>query len=178
MQNLPGKILRPEAIALIAAVIVLLLGVLVYAIDRQPGTVYFMSDWMRLGEGRGSVFGLLGRHLPTFVHVYTFILLTMALVVPAGHYRHYLLPVCLGWFVIDCLFEIAQLNFIAHVIAGWAPAWFAGIPFLENTANYFRHGRFDLLDLFSIGLGALAAYLTMQLIIKRSAHRAVSVNQS
>jgi hypothetical protein len=73
------------------------------------------------------------------------------------------------------LFEIAQMKIIAHVIADWVPAWFSGIPFLENTAAYFIHGRFDVLDLLSIGLGAFAAFLTMHLIVKRSTHHAAPV---
>lgn len=175
MQYLPGKTLRPELLALILAVAVFLVGVLVYSIDRQADRVYFMSDWMSLGDGEGSVFGLLGQHLPTFVHVYTFILLTMALVVPVDRYRRYLLPVCLGWFAFDSLFEIAQLDAIGRLIARWVPDWFANIPFLENTASYFIVGTFDVLDLLSIALGALAAYLTMQVIIRRSSHSATSV---
>jgi hypothetical protein len=177
MQYLPGKALRPELMALILAVIVFLVGVLVYSIDRQPAHVYFMADWMSLGDGKGSVFGVIGQHLPTFVHVYTFILLTMALVVPVDRYRKYLLPVCFGWFVLDCLFEIAQLDVFAQRIAGWMPEWFAQVPFLENTANYFIAGTFDIWDLVSIGLGTCMAYLTIQLIINRSAHSAISVGK-
>ena len=175
MHYLPGKSLRPELMALIIAVVVFLVGVLVYSIDRQPTQVYFLSDWMSLGDGTGSVFGALGQHLPTFVHVYTFILLTMAVVVPAEHYRQYLPWVCLGWFVFDSLFEIAQLDVIGRQIARWVPDWFAHVPFLENTASYFIVGTFDVLDLISIALGALAAYLTMHMIIKRSTHSATSV---
>jgi hypothetical protein len=177
MHYLPGKNLRPELMAFIIAVAVFLVGVLVYSIDRQPAQVYFMSDWMSLGDGKGSVFGALGQHLPTFVHVYTFILLTMALVVPADHYRQYLLPVCLGWLALDSLFEIAQLDVIGRQIAHWVPDWFAHVPFLENTASYFIVGTFDVLDLISIALGALAAYLTMQVIIRRSSHSATPVKK-
>ncbi|WP_455221312.1 hypothetical protein [Kaarinaea lacus] len=172
----PGKSFRPELVTVIVAMLVFLIGVLVYSIDRQPAQVYFMSDWMSLGDGKGSVFGILGQHLPTFVHVYTFILLTMALVVPADRYRKYLLPVCLGWFALDSLFEIAQLDAIGRKIADWVPDWFAHVPFLENTASYFIVGTFDVLDLLSIALGTLAAYLTMRAIIKRSTHGATAVD--
>ena len=175
MQYIPGKALRPELTAIMAAVVVFLVGVLVYTIDRQPAHVYFMSEWMSLGEGQGSVFGVIGQHLPTFVHVYTFILLTMALVVPVARYRQYLLSVCLGWFAVDSLFEIAQMDIIGKRIAGWVPDWFAGVPFLENTESYFIHGTFDILDLLSIGLGAFAAFVTMQVIIRRSSHSAKPV---
>ena len=157
------------------AVLAMVLGVVVYLLDRQADLVYFMSDWMALGDGQNSAFGLLGQHLPTFVHVYSFILLTMALVVPEDRYNKLLLPVCLGWIVVDSLFEIAQLDSIAHSIAGWVPGWFANVPFLENTANYFIVGTFDTLDLLSIGLGTLAAYATIHMILKRSVHSATSV---
>jgi len=177
MKYIQPKAAQPATIAFIVALVALLLGIVVYLLDRQAESVYFMSDWMALGDDQSSVFGLLGQHIPTFVHVYTFILLTMALVVPADRYRQFLLPVCLGWFVVDSLFEIAQIDFIAQRIAGWLPDWFANVPFLENTASYFIVGTFDVLDLLSIGLGTLAAYVTIQMILKRSAHSATPICQ-
>ncbi|WP_455202300.1 hypothetical protein [Kaarinaea lacus] len=177
MKHSPLKMAHPAMLSLVMAVVAMVLGIVVYLLDRDAGSVYFMSDWMVLGDGQNSVFGLLGQHIPTFVHVYTFILLTMALVVPEERYRQYLLPVCIGWFLIDALFEIAQIDSIAQRIAGWVPDWFAGIPFLENTASYFIHSTFDILDLLSIGLGTLAAYVTIQIILKRSAHSATPVCQ-
>jgi hypothetical protein len=168
---------HPATISLIIAVAAMLFGIVVYLLDRQAESVYFMSDWMALGDGQNSAFGLLGQHIPTFVHAYTFILLTMALVVPEDRYRQCLLPVCIGWFLLDALFEIAQIEFIAQRIAAWVPGWFASVPFLENTASYFVNSTFDVLDLLSIGLGTLAAYVTIQIILKRSAHSATPVCQ-
>lgn len=177
MKPIHPQLTHPAILSLVIAVVAMVLGIVVYLLDREAGSVYFMSDWMALGDSQSSVFGLLGQHIPTFVHVYTFILLTMALVVPEERYRQYLLPVCFGWFLLDALFEIAQIDFIAQRIAAWVPDWFANIPFLENTASYFIHSTFDVLDLFSIGLGALAAYVTIQIILKRSAHSATPVCQ-
>ena len=175
MKHPHPRLAHPATMSLVMALVAMVFGIVVYLLDRQAESVYFMSDWMALGDGQNSAFGLLGQHIPTFVHVYTFILLTMALVVPEERYRKYLLPVCLGWFVVDSLFEIAQIDFIAQRIAGWVPDWFAGIPFLENTASYFIHSTFDILDLLSIGLGTLAAYVTIQIILKRSTHGATPV---
>ena len=177
MEHFHPQLRQPATLSLIMAVVAMVLGIVVYLLDRQAESVYFMSDWMALGDGHGSAFGLVGQHLPTFVHVYTFILLTMALVVPGERYRQYLLPVCLGWFLVDSLFEISQLDFIARHIANWVPDWFSNIPFLENTASYFIFGTFDVLDLVSIGLGTLAAYVTIQIILKRSTHSATPVCQ-
>ena len=177
MKHIHPQMTHPAMLSLVMAVVAMILGIVVYLLDRQPQTVYFMSEWMALGDGQSSAFGLLGQHIPTFVHVYTFILLTMALVVPEERYRQYLIPVCIGWFLLDALFEIAQLDFFAQRIVGWVPDWFANVPFLENSASYFINSTFDILDLLSIGLGAIAAYATIQIILKRSTHSATPVCQ-
>jgi hypothetical protein len=143
------------------AVVALLIGVLVYLLDRQADRIYFIPHWLAETITGDSFLGAISNHIPTFVHVFAFILLTMAIVVPLQFYRRFLVPVCVFWFSIDSLFEIAQVDAIAHGIAAHAPGWFIGIPFLENTADYFLTGTFDGLDLVSIGLAALAAYYTV-----------------
>ena len=147
-----------------AAVTALFIGVFVYSLDRQPESVYFISSWMALGDNINPFFGAIGDQLPTFVHVYAFILLTMAVVSTT---RKYALPICLFWLIIESLFELAQITVIAQWIAERVPEWFHGIPFLENTAAYFIRGTFDILDLCSIAAGTLAAYLTIVLSNRR-----------
>ena len=139
-------------------------GVLVYVLDRQAEFVYFLPGWLSLHDTTGSIFGSIGGYLPTFIHVYVFILLTVLVAVPA---ITKLIPVCLAWFTLDTLFEIAQLNPIAQWIGSHTPGWFSGIPFLENTADYFLMGTFDALDLLSIAIGTLAAYLTVSILTRR-----------
>jgi len=148
----------------VVAVGALSVGVLVYVFDRQPEYVYFLPGWLSLHTQAGSVFGSIGDYLPTFIHVYVFILLTVIVAVPA---ISKLIPVCLAWFTIDTLFELAQINPIAHWIANHIPTWFDGIPFLENTANYFLMGTFHVYDLVSIMLGTLVAYLTVTFLTRR-----------
>lgn len=41
------------------------------------------------------------------------------------------------------------------------PKWFVGIPFLENSADYFQYEVFDLIDLVAIAIGATAAYVIL-----------------
>ena len=41
------------------------------------------------------------------------------------------------------------------------PDWFEGIPFLENTKNYFQKGTFDMVDLVAIAFGTAVAYFVM-----------------
>ena len=141
----------------------LVLGVFVYVLDRQPEFVYFLPGWLSLESQIGGLFGSIGNYLPTFIHVYAFILLTVVVAVPSVTK---LIPVCLAWFTIDSLFEFAQLNPIAQWIGSHTPGWFSSILFLENTADYFLMGTFDVFDLFSIAIGTLAAYLTIIFCIR------------
>jgi hypothetical protein len=69
------------------------------------------------------------------------------------------LIICLSWFFVDFAFELGQkfnewaLNLI--------PTWFSGIPFLENTENYFLRGTFDISDLVAVALGTVIAYCVL-----------------
>ena len=164
MENLCGlnmlmEIKRGKILTL--AVSALCVGVLVYVFDRQAEFVYFLPSWMSLYCEQCGFFGNIGNYLPTFIHVYVFILLTAVIAVPC---IARLIPVCLLWLVIDSIFEIAQLNLIAKWIGSHTPTWFNNIPFLENTTSYFLLGTFDVLDLVSITIGAIAAYLTVVFI--------------
>jgi len=138
----------------------LCMGVLLYALDRQHDQVYFLSAWTPANYPATRVFGSLGNYLPTFIHVYAFILLTVAVAAPA---MNKVIPICLAWFTLDTLFEVAQIDSSAHWIAQHIPAWFSGIPFLGNTANYFLFGTFDVRDLLSIAAGTITAYITIRI---------------
>jgi hypothetical protein len=58
--------------------------------------------------------------------------------------------------VVDSAFELGQ-HFTTLSLC-LIPDWFAGIPYLENTENYFLQGTFDFHDLAAITLGIAAAY--------------------
>ena len=143
------------------AAMLLTLGVLVYLLDRPANQIYFVPDWWTITTGAGQVFGSIGAYLPTFVHVLVFILISSALLAP---WRFRIATICLLWFCIDSLFELAQHDAIAIRIVDIVPSWFQGVIFLENTSNYFLAGTFDLLDLLSIALGSVAAYLMVRCI--------------
>ena len=137
------------------------MGVLLYALDRQHDHVYFLSAWTPANHPASRVFGPLGNYLPTFIHVYAFILLTVVVAAPA---MNKIIPICLAWFTLESLFELGQIDSSARWIAQHIPAWFSGIPFLENTSNYFLFGKFDVLDLLSIAAGTSAAYFTIRIL--------------
>lgn len=138
----------------------LCVGALFYAFDRGHGHVYFLPEWLPPHNPSPGLFGGIGAYLPTFIHVYAFILLTVVVAAPPVAK---LIPICLAWLGLDSLLEVAQIDALARWIAAHTPQWFSGIPFLENTANYFLLGTFDPLDLLSIATGTLAAYLTIRI---------------
>ena len=154
---------RPSVLYVALAVAALFLGLLVYWLDRRPEHVYFLSHGFALAPREHSLFGVVGNFLPTFLHVYAFILLTGAV---AGSSKARMVRICAAWFVIATLFEIAQLRAVAPIIAAAVPAWFARVPVLDNTTAYFLNGTFDVLDLLSIALGTVAAYFTIAIAKK------------
>jgi hypothetical protein len=144
---------------LLLAALLLVVGVIVYAVDRG-GAAYFLIGWAP-SQGKAELFGPLGNHLPTFVHSLAMILVTAAVLRPWSN----LLPaIVIGWVAVECLFEIGQISpFDAHV-AAVMPAWFDDVPVLEASADYFLNGTCDPLDFLSIGLGAAAAYWIVRTI--------------
>ena len=157
------RALRKHLAVELAALGALAFGVLVYALDRLPESVYFLPAGWSLAEGGVRWFGSLGGQLPEFLHVYAFALLTAAVLASS---RRLALLSCAVWWGLDSLVELGQHAAISPQIAAAVPAWFAGIPFLENTGLYFTHGTFDPLDFIAIAVGAVAAYFTIVIYIR------------
>ena len=144
----------------------LLLGSLVYLVDRPPGQTYFVyssSISISLYDTLPNLFGFIGNSLASFVHVFSFILITAGLL----HWqkRGYIL-ICACWFLIDVIFELGQK--FKSLPSTMVPDWFSGIPFLENSKNYFLSGTFDFNDLTAIAFGTILAYFVLSGTIKRS----------
>lgn len=150
---------RSQIFPFLLVVVLLSCGLAVYLFDRTADRIYFVPDWWNLSLGNGHLFGSIGAHLPSFVHVAVFILISAAILAP---WRFRIAWICLLWFGIDSLFELAQHDVIAVRIAAVVPNWFEGKYFLENTTAYFLNGTFDLLDIVSIALGSVVAYLVLQ----------------
>jgi len=137
----------------------LLLGTMVYLVDRPPETTYFIySSTIGLSLYRifPDFFGLIGHNLPSFFHIFSFILLT------AGFFscrkRGYFI-ICVSWLFVECAFELGQRY--GAFANDFFPEWFEGIPYLENTANYFRYGTFDVFDVIAMLMGTIAAYFIL-----------------
>jgi len=147
---------------MLIAIGALTVGALVYMLDRPAATAYLLPGALSFSGGHHPVFGALGGHLPEFVHVYAFILLTVAI----SPWPARVLPVCGFWWAVDSLFEIGQHPVIAPTITAALPNWFRRIPILDHIANYFLRGTSDPADLVAVALGTVSAYLTIRLIRK------------
>jgi hypothetical protein len=156
---MPRSQQREEATLLILAALLLVIGVIVYAVDRG-GAAYFLSGWTA-GHSEAELFGAIGNHIPTFVHTLALILVTAAVLRPWPQ----LLPtIAFGWIAVECLFEVGQLSPLDAHVAAAIPAWFNDMPVLEASSDYFINGTCDPLDVLSIGLGAAAAYWIVRTI--------------
>ena len=143
----------------------LLLGALVYIIDRPPGDTYFVSNSnlpISLHYRLPNLFGAAGNSLPDFIHPFSFILITAGILSCSkrGH-----IIISLAWLTVDLIFEFGQKykGFSLKLI----PECFEGIPFLENSANYFKFGTFDIMDVAAIILGTLLAFIVLILTSKK-----------
>jgi hypothetical protein len=134
----------------------LVIGVVLYLLDRPSGQTYFVPESMSLFEETPKLFGKVGDHLPTFLHVFGFCLISCGILTQS---RWIALGICSFWLFLDGLFEIGQHPAVANVIVEYIPGWFNNAAILENTRDYFLSGRFDPVDLFSILLGGMLAYM-------------------
>ena len=145
--------------------VTLLFGSLVYVVDRPPSETYFIyssSISISLYDSFPNIFKFIGNSLPSFIHVFSFILITAGLL--HCQKRGYLL-ICACWFLIDIIFELGQKfnSFFSTIV----PNWFSDILFLENCKAYFLLGTYDFNDLAAIAFGSFLAYFILSITIKR-----------
>lgn len=137
---------------------VLLLGTLVYALDRPPAETLITAA-TGLPSFTPGIFGPLGPVLPAFAHVFAFILLTTALI---GNTRTVCLSACIGWWVVDSAFELGQHPSIASWLSTYLSPGPESLAIVNYTVDYFVYGTFDPWDLLAITVGGLAAYLVIE----------------
>ena len=151
--------------------LVLLIGSLVYLFDRPGEQTYFVYKSavnISLHNILPKLFGIIGNSLPSFAHVFSFILITSGLI--AYQKRGYIL-ICLFWFIVDSAFELGQK--FNTLIIEFIPGWLGGIPFFENTGNYFMLGTFSFGDMAAIFIGTIAAYF----ILMKTTERRTALSQ-
>jgi len=124
---------------LLTGTMVLLLGVLVYLVDRPPDQTYFVYKTgvdISLHNTLPNLFGIIGQSLPSFSHVFSFILITAGLI--AYQKKGYII-ICLFWFLIDSAFELGQ-KFNTYLY----PAGLPGFLFLKTPETIFPWALFLL----------------------------------
>ena len=147
--------MKIHATRVIIGLIGLCVGTLVYLIDRPAEKTYFVSHSpidISLYHSLPMLFGRIGNSLPTFSHAFAFILITTGLL---NSSKKECVIITLSWCFLDSAFEIGQ-QFGAYVTP-FIPKGFDGIPFLENTKNYFTFGTFDWFDMAAILAGSALA---------------------
>jgi hypothetical protein len=146
-------------IQILTGATVLFIGILVYLVDRPPAQSYFVGKSpvnISLYNILPNLYGIIGNSLPSFAHVFSFILITAGLI--AYQKRGYII-ICLFWFLIDLAFELGQK--FNTLFIEFIPSWFASIPFFENTGNYFVRGTFSFGDMAAITIGTIVAYFVL-----------------
>ncbi len=138
----------------------LLSGALLYLSDRPPDATYFVSRFLSalsISGFHGNLFGRLDANLASFLHVFSFILITAGLAAESkkGH-----MAVCLFWCAVNIVFEAGQ-HFDA-LAAGIVPQWFENYILLEAVDDYFIYGCFDPLDVTAVFAGAAAGYVVLR----------------
>ena len=151
--------IKAETFQLIVALTALLVGVLLYLTTRNHQQIFFINYFPDISilpqfPSTGITYSI-----PSFLHIYAFILLTTAFI---SVQLHSVRLICVFWLVIEILFEIGQHPLLAAPVAGIFPDWFNHYSSLQAVPNYFVNGRFDFLDITFLLLGALAAYLTVK----------------
>jgi len=162
-----GKIARKtdsnliNKIQILAGATALFIGILVYLVDRPPDQTYFVDKSfvnISLYHILPDLYGIIGNSLPSFTHIFSFILITAGLI--ASKKREFII-ICLFWFLIDSVFELGQ-KFSTMFIKS-IPGWFTSIPFLENTEDYFIRGTFSFGDMAAITIGTITAYFLLMI---------------
>ena len=150
---------------ILIGMVFLLIGGLVYLIDRPPEVTYFVYRFCRILSLHNilpNIFGSLGGSLPDFVHVFSFILITDG-ILSCGKRVCFLIS--FSWLLIDCAFKLGQKysSLALKMIHGW----FSRIPILEATEGYFRKGTWDINDIIAMILGTTVAYFVLLSTMKR-----------
>jgi hypothetical protein len=145
---------RAGTIALAASAgVSLLLGVLVYLVDRDWGTVLFLEPLADRQPALAGVFGPSAPWLPSLFHAYGFALLIILMLRPRPRASVY---GAFGWFLIAAIMEWLQSAPAERLILATHRLLTEG-PLPGPVQAYVVYGRFDVGDLLATALGCLAA---------------------
>jgi hypothetical protein len=134
------------------ASVALTVGLFVYAVDRGK----LLGSWPLNATVAvsGSLFGMLGYWLPSFIHPFAFGLLTAA-ARPSGLRPAY--RACVAWWAVNVAFEVGQHPLVSARLANIFQSSIGTGAFQQSLSDYFTRGTFDVGDLLAATAGAAAA---------------------
>lgn len=138
-----------------SGVLILLLGVFVYVLDRRGAVlpVWFATTVSPIADSE-LVFGTSGMWLPSFAHAFSFSVLTAAVWRSLGRAAY---GACLMWWLIDVAFEATQHPRLSSTVADAMKALPGQTWVAHRVANHFVAGTFDIADVVAITFGSVAA---------------------
>ena len=158
-------VMNINKIQIIIGLAALLLGFSVYTI-RSPGSVFFVPEYffyLQFSDYIVNMVRIAGNNLPGFIHPFSFILITSGLIFLTNRINQLL--ICVGWFFLECFFELGQ--YFKEAYLRIIPHWFDDLPILEDTKKYFLKGTFDVFDMFFIFAGAATAFFVLLITSKK-----------
>lgn len=153
-----------NALAAVAAA-ALLLGALIYLLDRPAGSAWLLpAQWQATWQAwwpapsTGGWFGSAGLWLPSFVHAFSFSVLTAWLLPPRPAFAA---AACAGWALVDTLAEVGQHAAMSQVVAAAVTALFGQGSTAVHIARYFTNGSFAVADIVAALAGSAIAFAAL-----------------
>lgn len=125
------------------------IGALVYLTDRMASLP------------QHHLFGAVGQWLPSFLHTFSFSLLTAAAGLPTKSPGY---GACAAWCMVNLAFELGQHPQVSQRLADFLLRFFGDTAPSRWTSNFFLRGTFDINDIAAALAGGLAAAGLLYLI--------------
>ncbi len=138
-------------IQVIAGLLLLTTGCLIYLIYRPSWQTNWFTKILAIDIYRANLSETFVENLPSFIHVFSFCLLTAGIL--AVRTKQYLY-ICGYWVVINIVFELLQINSIQN----------PGSLRLINIYSF--NGVYDIKDIYAICLGGISS-ITFLILTKR-----------
>ena len=137
-----NKELRLSLIALAS----LFLGIYLYYFERNGFLIFDSVQSLKILD----IFGPIGNNLPSFLHSFSFSLLTVLII---GFKKKWIIYSSVFWFIIELIFELGQMQIIANklIALGLTPNGFLG--------RFFYYGKFDIMDVLASFIGVILSLL-------------------
>jgi len=155
-----------EAALLALGLVALALGLLVYAVDRDPNRSAWMPATLALAK-RGSL-GPWAGWVPSLLHSMAFGLFSAA-ALPARSWAAGF--GALSWGLVNAVFELGQYPAAAQVLAGHLEDMSGQWTWARWLAAYFARGRFDPMDIAASLAGAVMAATLLRMVDRQTGAR-------